>query len=216
MSEIQQDHVESEEEEDGEEDEEDEQDEEDETKEDSHPLQYAWSMWYNPPVKPKQASGNWTNNVKEIMGFRTVEEFWGLYNNLVPPSRLQLGSNYHMFKTGITPEWEDPANAKGGKWVINFKKQDSFDQAWELLLIAFVGDMVDDSDEITGVVISPRGKANRLAVWTANANNDDSNRRIGNYLKRLLQLGDMKVTYQPHTESLRTDRSYNPKRSMVV
>lgn len=182
-----------------------------------HPLQFAWCMWYNPPVK-KAASGNWTNNVKAIMTFQTVEEFWGLFNNLVDPSRLQLGSNYHMFKDGVQPEWEDKANAKGGKWVINFKKGDSFDQAWELLLLALVGDMIEDSDEITGVVISPRVKANRLAVWTADANNEEANRRIGTFLKRCLNLGEMKISYQPHTECLRTERSYHKgsSRNMVI
>lgn len=181
----------------------------------THPLQFAWCMFYNPPQKK---GGTWTNNVKDIMTFRSVEEFWGLFNNLVPPSRLQLGSNYHMFKDGIQPEWEDKANAKGGKWVINFKKQESFDQAWEMLLLALVGDMIEDSDEITGVVISPRVKANRLAVWTADASNDEANKRIGQYLKRCLQLGDMKISYQPHTECLRTERSYGKSnsRNMVL
>lgn len=32
------------------------------------------------------------------------------------------GSDYHLFKQGIEPKWEDSANAKGGKWVFNFKR----------------------------------------------------------------------------------------------
>lgn len=33
-----------------------------------------------------------------------------LYNNMVPPGRLVIGSNYHLFKDGIDPEWEHKDN----------------------------------------------------------------------------------------------------------
>jgi hypothetical protein len=45
-----------------------------------------------------------------------VEDFWGIFNNIRPPSRLNAGSNYHLFKTGIKPEWEHDDNKNGGKW----------------------------------------------------------------------------------------------------
>ncbi|CAG8692284.1 14801_t:CDS:2, partial [Racocetra fulgida] len=35
---------------------------------------------------------------------------------------LSAGSNYHLFKKGIKPMWEDPANEQGGKWVIQFPR----------------------------------------------------------------------------------------------
>lgn len=31
---------------------------------------------------------------------------------------LPEGSNLRLFKADITPSWEHPANAKGGRWVI--------------------------------------------------------------------------------------------------
>lgn len=45
-----------------------------------------------------------------------------VYNNIVKVSELALNSNYHLFKQGIRPEWEDAANEKGGKWVIQFPR----------------------------------------------------------------------------------------------
>jgi translation initiation factor 4E len=35
---------------------------------------------------------------------------------------MPLGSNYHLFKEGVQPMWEDPQNAKGGKWVTQVAK----------------------------------------------------------------------------------------------
>ena len=46
-----------------------------------------------------------------------------VFNNIRPASSLDAGSNYHLFKAGIRPEWEDKANANGGKWVVSFKVQ---------------------------------------------------------------------------------------------
>ncbi|RUS31191.1 translation initiation factor eIF 4e-like domain-containing protein [Jimgerdemannia flammicorona] len=86
-----------------------------------HPLHNAWTMWFDNPGKKANAL-SWSQNLKELVTFDCVEDFWGVYNNIVKVSELQLNSNYHLFKRGIRPEWEDPANEKGGKWVIQFPR----------------------------------------------------------------------------------------------
>ena len=45
-----------------------------------------------------------------------------LYNNVVPPSRLNAGVDFHLFKEGIEPKWEDPRCSQGGKWVVPIAK----------------------------------------------------------------------------------------------
>jgi len=62
-------------------------------------------------------------NLKHLIEFDTVEDFWSVWNVLIAPSKLATGSNYHMFRTGIEPKWEDPVNARGGKWVATVSKQ---------------------------------------------------------------------------------------------
>ena len=60
-----------------------------------------------------------------------VEDFWKLLNNLKPPSMLEGSANYHFFKEGVHPLWEDPANKHGGKWVLTVKdKPMVLDRAW--------------------------------------------------------------------------------------
>ena len=41
-----------------------------------------------------------------------------LYNNIKPPSWLPAGTDFHLFKAGIEPKWEDPTCEHGGKWTI--------------------------------------------------------------------------------------------------
>lgn len=41
---------------------------------------------------------------------------------------LPSGSDFHLFKKGIDPKWEDPKNAHGGKWTVVVKKAPSATQ----------------------------------------------------------------------------------------
>lgn len=157
-----------------------------------HHLQVPWTMWYNAPT----TKGDW--KPKSIITFDSVEDFWCLYNNLVPPTKLVKGSNYHMFKEGVLPEWEDANNKDGGKWTVTFAPRDSSqDEAWLYTLLALIGEEFEDSDEICGVVVSPRAKQNKLALWTRTARDKDSVLRIGKTLKEILGVKNQ-IVYQAH------------------
>lgn len=54
-------------------------------------------------------------------------------NNVCKINHLAPNSNFHLFKQGIRPEWEDPANAEGGKYGIQFprsKTGDAINDYW--------------------------------------------------------------------------------------
>ena len=55
---------------------------------------------------------SFTDAVKLIGTARTIEEFWGIYNHLVRPSDLPATTDYHFFREGVKPTWEDPYNGK--------------------------------------------------------------------------------------------------------
>jgi len=176
-----------------------------------HPLQYRWTLWFNPPARGSDKA-NWTSNNRPVATFGTVEDFWRLYNNLVLPSQLQLGSNYHLFKDGVQPEWEDAENSKGGKWVMNFNRRteaeiQEFDDAWTWTLLALIGEFFEDSDHICGVVISPRAKQNRLALWTKDAQNSAVVKRIGATFKRNINEA-MSIGYQVHADAVKQGSTF--------
>lgn len=85
----------------------------------------------------------------------TVEQWWGLYCRLIRPSALKPFRELHLFKNGIKAMWEDPSNAKGGKWVIRLRKN-KIDRAWENLCMAMLGEQFLVGTEICGVVLSTR------------------------------------------------------------
>ncbi|RXG69680.1 Eukaryotic translation initiation factor 4E type 2 [Armadillidium vulgare] len=87
--------------------------------------------------------------------FSSVEQFWAYYCHLTRPSDLTTHSDIHIFRDGIKPMWEDPANKNGGKWIVRFRKGLA-SRCWENLLLAMVGEQFMVGEEICGAVISVR------------------------------------------------------------
>ncbi|KAI1432176.1 translation initiation factor eIF 4e-like domain-containing protein [Xylaria sp. CBS 124048] len=133
-----------------------------------HPLQNKWTLWF---TKPSSGKGdNWTDLLKEVITFNSVEEFWGIYNNIAPVSDLAMKSDYHLFKEGVRPEWEDPQNKHGGKWSYQFKDKRGIDinELWLQTMLAAIGETLEDEDdgEVMGVVVNVRKAFFRIGVWT--------------------------------------------------
>lgn len=169
-----------------------------------HPLYSPWTLWFDSPVTkgrnlpqtpmssfpqtplPQTPGGlaaqGWMEDIKRVISFDSVEEFWGLYNNIVAPSQLPQKANYYLFKEGIIPAWEDEANKNGGKWSIQLpkdKNRSNIDKMWLYTMLAAIGETCDpllaeaDQDQpsslITGVIVSTRPQFYRLSIWTRTA-----------------------------------------------
>ncbi|PPQ75748.1 hypothetical protein CVT26_001669 [Gymnopilus dilepis] len=148
----------------------------------------------NPAEPPPSASihpesQEYEANLTIIGEFDTVEEFCRYFNWLKPPSKLEKNSNYHIFKSGIKPMWEDPANANGGKWVLTMKNNPQLlDRCWNWLVMALVGEELEENDEICGAVVSLRSKVDRIQLWTRSKDDVD---KLNGIAKRLIKLLDV-------------------------
>src|SRR5690606_22524427 len=85
-------------------------------------------------------------------------------------SRLALKSDYHLFKAGIRPEWEDVQNKHGGKWAYQFKDKHNtdIDALWLQTMLAAIGETLENEgdNEVMGVVVNVRKAFYRIGVWT--------------------------------------------------
>ncbi|KAJ3719861.1 eukaryotic translation initiation factor 4E class I [Lentinula raphanica] len=170
-----------------------------------HPLYSPWTLWFDSPMTKNRnlpqtpisavpqtpgpipqtpgvaAAQGWMEDIKRVISFDSVEEFWGLYNNIIPPSSLPQKANYYLFKEGIIPAWEDDANKYGGKWSIQLpkdKNKGNVDKMWLYTMLAAIGETFDPSlttmdpsgsppnSLITGVVVSTRPQFYRISIWT--------------------------------------------------
>jgi hypothetical protein len=141
---------------------------------------------------PPQAAGkndhSWYEKiVKPIATVRSVEEFWACYSHLVRPNELVSPSDYHLFKQGISPLWEDEANSKGGKWMVRLRKGLASEK-WESLILALVGDSTGVGEEICGCVASIRYQEDIIAVWNRDASDEGKKQKICEAMRAALDL----------------------------
>ncbi|KAF9446999.1 translation initiation factor eIF4e [Macrolepiota fuliginosa MF-IS2] len=193
-----------------------------------HPLQFPWTIFHDTkakfPYTPASAAPNssttseasahynlhppdthdYEAGLTVIGEFNTVEAFCRYFNWLKPPSKLEKNSNYHLFKTGIKPMWEDPANANGGKWVLTMKNSpELLDRCWSWLAMALVGEELEDGDEICGAVVSLRTKVDRIQLWTRSKDDVEKLNSIGKKMVKLLDVSEadqIGLEFQYNTE----------------
>eukprot|EP01132_Coremiostelium_polycephalum_P007516 gene7516-9237_t len=137
-----------------------------------HELSNTYYFYYM-PKRPKNMS-DYLSGLQCIDNpIRTVEDFWSYYSHMIRPvDEFSSLSDIYLFKEGIRPVWEDEDNVKG----------------------AFIGDQIDGSENINGIVISFRSNDNNLiGIWNKDAENTDT---LLNSLKNLFKIE--KLDYKPH------------------
>ncbi|KAG8822674.1 hypothetical protein FRC18_010969 [Serendipita sp. 400] len=192
-----------------------------------HPLQHTWTLYYDTKAKmpstpfsanaetkfPQSTEGAAYEAGLTVVGeFKTVEGFCRYFNWLKPPSKLERSSNYHLFKDGIKPMWEDPANANGGKWVLTIKGNPQLlDRCWSWLAMALVGEELDEKDEICGAVVSLRAKIDRIQLWTRGKDDVEAINALGKKFMKLLDVGEetgIGLEFQYNTEEKPTPNKF--------
>jgi translation initiation factor 4E len=169
------------------------------------------------------AAAPYENSIKSITTVKTVQEFWATYNYLRRPNDLSSTTDYHFFRDGIKPTWEDPKNSKGGKWILRLPKGLA-SRYWEEVILAIIGGQFPDS-EVCGAVISIRYSEDILALWNKNASDREMVERLREALKKTLQLpphAAASLEYKPHQNaiadrsSFRNTQTWKPTRQSVA
>lgn len=135
----------------------------------------------------------------KVVEFSTVQDFWQVWNGIPQPSELFDGKKFTrlnsapgaaqttieafmIFRKGIEPAWEDPANATGGHFMVTVKnsvKQQQVDEYWNNIVLAMVGNSIDECKQITGVrlvdKLSAKAKVTdhiRIELWYNSSSTD--------------------------------------------
>jgi translation initiation factor 4E len=135
----------------------------------------SWVFWYRQQRAPGDKIRDYEEGLRRIGAVSSAESFWRLQTHLAPPSALAPTTDVLLFHAGVRrPVWEDPANARGGKWILRLRKGIA-DRLWEDLLLAVVGDQFPDADadaewpEICGASISVRLNEDIISLWNREA-----------------------------------------------
>ncbi|BET02298.1 eukaryotic translation initiation factor [Nesidiocoris tenuis] len=138
-----------------------------------HPLARTWSFWYfDPEIKGENlgsADSGWEQSIVKIGTFSTIEDFWSYIRYIKPISMMKTRCDICLFKGGIQPKWEDPANRSGARWALNFDKNTPttmVDTHWLNLMMDLIGENLGEFGEIvTGAIVNKRERNNRVGVW---------------------------------------------------
>merc|ERR1712166_168226 len=183
----------------------------------------SWTLWYDEGQARGQSLQDYEKEniqLDDLCSWDEYEEFW--------QARLQTEAsfcelsfpqfaNLRMFRPGIGPTWEDPSNAKGGKWVVRIKESHgaSTMHLWQKLLeAAFEGEQaLHDMHDVCGLVLQFRPKGDMISIWNRNATMDEATiSRISAFYHSLLGLERSTIQYQVHKESQMRNSQVGPGR----
>uniref|UniRef100_A0A7I4BWP5 eIF-4F 25 kDa subunit n=1 Tax=Physcomitrium patens TaxID=3218 RepID=A0A7I4BWP5_PHYPA len=120
----------------------------------------------------------------------------------------KIFGDFHCFKAGIEPKWEDPKCAHGGKWTAQPPRSGgkaALDTYWLHTLLAMIGEQFDESEEICGAVVSVRRAQDKIAIWTKTASNEAAQVTIGKQWKDIIDCND-KLGYLVHEDAKRQEK----------
>ena len=175
-------------------------------------LNGSWTLWFdNPRLAPP--GSDWKENLKQIATFSSMDVFWRAFNNMLPPSRLSVGSNYSIFREGIEPAWEHPQNLEGGKFVLTLQKKEEktgkLDEYWLYTMLACLGEMIDKTgDQVCGAVISIRKSQDRIALWLKDSKPPEHCILIAERWKKALEIEKIPVKFQAHKDAAKSGNSF--------
>ena len=120
---------------------------------------------------PVQKEKEFFEKIIKIADVTNITEFWEVFQHIKKPSQCPVGTDYHIFKRGVLPMWEDNMNKDGGKLsvLLTWKYVDII---WEEVAFSFSKGLFPYFDNLNGIVISMRPKFLILSFWLKTRNNN--------------------------------------------
>jgi len=143
----------------------------DQQTEQEHELESSWTYWYDRTERGASAS-EFKGSLKKIASIQTIEQFWGVFEEIPQVEELSAGVTYHLMRGEIEPMWEHPGNSRGGTWRFKMNKKDS-SRVWEEMVMAVIGEQFSsvmvEEDHIVGLSLAIRERDDVLQVWNHNS-----------------------------------------------
>ncbi|KIV93479.1 hypothetical protein PV10_04690 [Exophiala mesophila] len=171
------------------------------------PFQYVWDVWHSKPES--HGIYRWTMLIDHVAD---IAAFYRTFNNL-PWHRLQFKDTIHIFRSGVTPLWEDPQNRHGGSWLIRVRSENGRAvRLWEEICLLSCGGELQAAishqhDHVLGVSFSPRQFFTHISIWTKNGDDAQSLKVMERAILRglspdLRPTSKAELSYRKHADTL--------------
>ena len=120
-------------------------------------------------IKYVQKEKEFFEKIIKIGDATNITEFWDIFQHMKKPSQCPVGTDYHLFKRGIIPMWEDNNNKDGGKLsvLLTWKYANLI---WEEVAFNFSKGLLPYFENINGIVISMRSRFIVMSFWVKTKN----------------------------------------------
>eukprot|EP00798_Chlamydomonas_sp_ICE-L_P019551 gene19551-26233_t len=148
-------------------------------------LPARWSLWLH-----KKEDTTWGEDSYHRLGdLVNLVEFWPMFNAV---AAFVSDAQFFLFKKGISPRYEDPANIGGGSISLKVDKKHLLSSLEEIMCKA-AGEGLHPM--LTGISIAPKGKHFIIKLWLSTCEFDMRDVMINNGIKNLYrytqQYGDI-------------------------
>lgn len=126
-------------------------------------LRKAFAFWCICKHENEKAV-DYAKNLHRLGEFDTVEDFWGYYRELQTPEKLPPGYELILFDSEVKPIWEDEANENGGSIRLVVKSEQGR-EAWENLILDYIGEESDVTRRMVGVRTNFRDPNLIIDIW---------------------------------------------------
>ena len=158
-----------------------------------HPLGNSWNLSESYLLTAQRNSANYVNNNHSIFEFESLSQFSLLWKHTPysTPSNIfydDVANNTRKFRTsktdpeekaldglllfkkGVKPEWEDPANQNGCSFDCNLKNltPEQIDEIWQNMVLGLVGETFPFVQFLTGIRFMDRLKKHssiKIEIW---------------------------------------------------
>lgn len=167
-----------------------------------HRLHRKWKIWF--VSADTRSSTPWKDRLVPVHSFDTVQGFWEVFNSIVSPRRLRTGAELYLFEeTDVPPSYE--AYPEGGIWSLMIPKDQPtiIEDAWLALAMSVVGETMNGTLDILGIVMSVKYTQYRLSLWTRTAEDQDVQMTIGRRFRDITGLDThcFKIEYRPNQQT---------------
>ena len=165
-----------------------------------YPLERSWTIWCSQYFTQKKGDLAVLSENRQIGEIENIATMWQYMNNIPQPLRFADG-NILIFQSQTVPTWEH--NKGGGRWMYSYelKPNEVINELWESLFLAVLGEQFENCESIVGIIMGRRKKYTRYSIWTQNANDVETNLKIGVDFTKIIKYhisGEIKLEYQEH------------------
>eukprot|EP00755_Sulcionema_specki_P027994 Sspe_Gene.88924::Locus_60828_Transcript_1_1_Confidence_1.000_Length_1293::g.88924::m.88924/K03259/EIF4E; translation initiation factor 4E len=190
----------------------------------STPLSAEWVIYFDRFDQTSQktlTASDVKRNLLEVGSFKTLEGFWRYWHHL-PVRELRGTAFYRIFKKGISPHWEDPANKNGGKVVTRTVAQERV-TIWKNFAQLIINDEAISELGVCGGVLcsnktKPPSAMDCLQLWVdgrMQVTDSHAQRMAGAALEDVKIRCHIEFGYTPHTRDPNSQVQASPLRTLT-